>query len=102
MAAVAARWAEGRFGEEGIAALVLIMGSLDVDAAIITVGGLEPTAISPMLAALVLGGTVLVNMAVKLGITIAYARAKGRDAAIALIASMVALAVTIGVGVARL
>lgn len=102
MAAVAARWAEGRFGEEGIAALVLIMGSLDVDAAIITVGGLEPTAIPPMLAALALGGTVLVNMAVKLGITIAYARAKGREAAIALIASMVALAVTIGVGVVQL
>lgn len=102
VAAVAARWAEGRFGQEGIATLVLIMGSLDVDAAIVTVGGLKPGAISPALAALALGGTVLVNMAVKLGITIAFARSKGRDAAYALIASMLALALTLGLGVARL
>ena len=97
-AAVAARWAEGRFGQEGIAALVLIMGSLDVDAAIVTVGGLEPGAISPKLAALALGGTILANMTVKLGVTIAYARASGKKAALALGASMVALAATLVVG----
>lgn len=97
-AAVAARWAEGRFGQEGIAALILIMGSLDVDAAIVTVGGLEPGAISPKLAALALGGTILANMTVKLGVTIAYARASGKKAALALGASMVALAATLGVG----
>jgi uncharacterized membrane protein (DUF4010 family) len=102
VAAVAARWAEGRFGQEGIATLILIMGSLDVDAAIVTVGGLKQGAISPALAALALGGTVLVNMAVKLGITVAFARSKGRDAAYALIASMLALALTLGLGVARL
>ena len=101
-AAVAARWAEGRFGQEGIATLLLIMGSLDADAAIVTVGGLKAGAISPALAALALGGTVLVNMAVKLGITVAYARSKGRDAAFGLTASMIALAVTLAVGVARL
>ena len=39
-AAVAARWAQGRFGEQGIAVLLLIMGSMDVDAAIVTAGGL--------------------------------------------------------------
>lgn len=102
VAAVAARWAEGRFGQQGIATLILIMGSLDVDAAVVTVGGLKPGAISPELAALALGGTVLVNMAVKLGITVAYARAKGRDAALALVASMIALALTLVVGVIRL
>lgn len=101
-AAVAARWAEGRFGEQGIAVLILIMGSLDVDAAIVTVGGLETGTISPALAALALGGTVVANMTVKLGITIAYARSKGRGAAIALGASMIALAVSLGVGLARL
>lgn len=102
LAAVAARWAEGRFGQQGIAILILIMGSLDVDAAVVTVGGLKPGAIAPDLAALALGGTVLVNMAVKLGITLVYARSRGKAAALALTASMVALAGTLAVGVSRL
>jgi uncharacterized membrane protein (DUF4010 family) len=94
-AAVAARWAEGRFGQQGLAGLLLITGSMDVDTAIITLGGLNPGAIAPFLAALALAGTVFVNMAVKLGITLAYARSMGIAAALALGASMVALAVTI-------
>ncbi len=98
VAAVGARWAEGRFGQEGLAALILIMGSVDVDAAIVTVGGLEPGAITPVLAAVALGGTILANMAVKLGVTIAYARGRGKRAALALGASMVVLAASIGVG----
>lgn len=101
-AAVAARWAEGRFGEQGIATLILIMGSLDVDAAIVTVGALDSRTISSDLAALALGGTVLANMAVKLGITIAYARSRGRNATIALGASMMVLAVSLAVGLSRL
>jgi len=102
LAAVAARWAEGRFGEQGIALLVLIMGSMDVDAAIVTVGGLRHEAISAQLAAIALAGTILANMAVKLGITLAYARSKGRSAALALGASMAALAVSIGVALTLL
>jgi uncharacterized membrane protein (DUF4010 family) len=102
VAAVAARWAEGRFGQEGIATLILIMGSLDVDAAIVTVGGLKYGAIYPALAVLALGGTVLANMAVKLGITITFARSEGKDAAYALVASMLALAVTLALGMAPL
>jgi uncharacterized membrane protein (DUF4010 family) len=102
IAAVAARWAEGRFGEQGIAGLLLITGTMDVDTAIITLGGLSPKAIGPSLAALALAGTVLANMTVKLGITLAYARSKGLSAALALGASMVALAATIAVAWARL
>lgn len=102
IAAVAARWAEGRFGQQGIATLILIMGSLDVDAAVVTVGGLPAGAITSEVAALALGGTVLVNMAVKLGITFAYARSKGKEAAIALMASMAALALTLVVAFSRL
>lgn len=102
LAAVGARWAEGRFGQDGIATLILLMGSLDVDAAVVTVGGLQPSAITTSLAALALGGTVLANMTVKLGITIAYARSRGRDAAFALVASMIVLAIGLGVGMARL
>jgi uncharacterized membrane protein (DUF4010 family) len=98
IAAVAARWAAGRFGEQGLATLLLITGTMDVDTAIITLGGLDPKAIGAPLAALALAGTVLANMTVKLGITLAYARSKGISAALALAASMVALAVTMVVG----
>jgi len=102
IAAVAARWAEGRFGEQGIAVLLLLTGSMDVDAAIITTGGLQPGAISPALAALALAGTVMINMAVKAGVTLAYARSRGLSAALALLASMVALGIGLWVGWMRL
>ena len=94
-AAVAARWAQDRFGEQGIALLILAMGSMDVDAAIVTVGGLKAGTISPQLAALALGGTVLINMTVKLGVTLAYARKSGRNAAVALGSSMLALVLSL-------
>ncbi|MEO1969833.1 MAG: MgtC/SapB family protein [Sphingomonadaceae bacterium] len=102
IAAVAARWGEARFGEHGIALLLLIMGSMDVDAAIVTAGGLGPTAIAPQLAALALTGTILANMTVKLGATIVYGRTAARPAAYALGASMIALAVSLVVGWLRL
>ena len=102
LAAVAARWAQSQFGQEGIAVLLLIMGSLDVDAAIVTAGGLPPAAISAELAALALGGTILTNMSVKLGVTLAFARSKGVGAALALGASMFALAISLVVGWWRL
>ena len=98
VAAVVARWAQGQFGEQGIALLLLIMGSMDVDAAIVTAGGLPDAAIGAELAALAIGGTILANMAVKLGVTLAYARAKGTTAGLALGASMVALAISLGIG----
>jgi uncharacterized membrane protein (DUF4010 family) len=102
VAAVAARWAQERFGEEGIAFLLLTMGSLDVDAAIVTAGNLPPQAIGAQLAALALGGTILANMAVKLAITLAYARGKGVSASLALLASMAALAASLVIGWLRL
>jgi uncharacterized membrane protein (DUF4010 family) len=97
LAAVAGAWAQGRFGEEGIAVLLLIIGTMDVDVAIVTAGGFPAESISALLAATALAGTILANMAVKLGITIVYARSSGRSAAIALGASMLALAASIGV-----
>jgi len=102
IAAVAARWAAGQFGEQGIAILLLITGTMDVDTAIITLGGLDPAAISAPLAAIALAGTVLANMTVKLGITLAYARSKGTSAALALGASMAALAIAMIVAWLRL
>lgn len=97
-AAVAARWAEGTFGEQGIAVLLLIMGTMDVDAAIVTAGGLEPGTIAPALAALAVAGTILANMTVKLAIALAYGRRNAAHAALALGASMVALAISLVAG----
>jgi uncharacterized membrane protein (DUF4010 family) len=96
IAAVAAKWAEGRFGQSGIAVLLLIVGSMDVDVAIITLGGLPAAAIAPLPAAMAISGTVIANMAVKVGITLVYARGKGISAAIAMTASVVVLAAMIG------
>ncbi len=101
-AAVAAKWAAGRFGEQGIAVLLLIVGSTDVDTAIITLGGLSPDAISPLLAAMAIAGTIIANMAVKIGITLAYARGKGLSAVLAMSASVLALLVMIGLAALRL
>ncbi|MDG5747134.1 DUF4010 domain-containing protein [Qipengyuania sp. XHP0207] len=101
-AAVAARWAQDEFGEQGIAILLLVMGSMDVDAAIVTAGGLEPGTIAPSLAALAIAGTILANMGVKLGVTLVYGKREARPAAIALGASMVALAASLAVGYATL
>ncbi|HEX8839506.1 MAG TPA: DUF4010 domain-containing protein [Sphingomicrobium sp.] len=101
-AAVAAKWAAGRFGEQGIAVLLLIVGSTDVDTAIITLGGLPAEAISPLLAAMAIAGTIIANMAVKIGITLAYARRRGVPAAIAMGSSVAALAIMIGLAFTRL
>ena len=102
IAAIAARWAQGAYGESGIAVLLFLMGSLEVDASIITAGGLEPGTIGPALAALAIGGTILANMSVKLGITIIYGRTAAKPAALALAASMVALAASLLIGYLRL
>ena len=101
-AAVAAKWAAGRFGEQGIAVLLLIVGSTDIDTAIITLGGLQPAAISSLLAAMAIAGTIIVNMAVKMGITLAYAGRRGLPAVAAMGTSVVALAVMIGLAWTRL
>ena len=102
IAAVAAAWAQGRFGQSGIAALLLIIGSMDVDVAIVTLGGLPPDAISPLLAAMAICGTVIANMGVKIGITLVYAGRKGISAAAAMAASVAVLAVMIGLAWTRL
>lgn len=102
MAAIAAAWAQGSFGQRGIAVLLLVIGSMDVDVAIVTLGALPAAAISPLLAAMAICGTVIVNMAVKIGITLAYARRKGTSAAIAMTASVVVLGITIALAWTRL
>ncbi|MCL6679293.1 DUF4010 domain-containing protein [Sphingomonas sp. RG327] len=95
--AVAVTWAEGRFGQQGIALLLLISGSANVDVAIVTAGSLPPQSISANLAAIALAGTIVANMWVKIGVTLVYAKAKGRSAAISLIASTLVLVASIAV-----
>jgi uncharacterized membrane protein (DUF4010 family) len=101
-AAVAAKWAAGRFGEHGIAVLLLIVGSTDIDTAIITLGGLQPEAISSLLAAMAIAGTIIVNMGVKMGITLAYAGRRGLPAVAAMATSVAALAAMIALAWTRL
>ena len=99
---MAAKWAAGRFGEQGLAILLLIVGSTDVDTAIITLGGLQPGAITPLLAAMAIAGTIIANMAVKAGITLVYAGRRGIPAVAAMGASVAALVVMIGLAWTRL
>ena len=90
---LAARWAEAKFGSSGIAYLILIMGSLDVDAAIITLGTLPTETIMANLAGFVLAMTVLANMLFKAGVAGVSAGWKnGKSAVAALLASSMVLA----------
>ena len=102
VAAVAARWAQGEFGEQGIALLLFLMGSMDVDTSIVTAGGLPASAIGNELAAIAIAGTVVANMTVKIGVTLAYARKAGASAAIALGASTLVLVGSLVVAWARM
>lgn len=95
VAAVAAQWAQERFGESGIAVLLFLMGAMDVDASIVTAGGLAPGAIGSALAAAAIGATIVANMAVKITVTLAYARRAGLAAAMALLASTLTLAASV-------
>jgi uncharacterized membrane protein (DUF4010 family) len=101
-AAVVVRWAEGRFGDQGIAVLLFIMGALDVDASIVTAGGLPAATIGAELAAIAIAGTIIANMGVKIATTLIYARGKGRPAVAALVASTFVLATSIGLAWFRL
>ena len=49
-----------------------------------------------------IAGTIIANMAVKIGITLAYARRRGLQAAIAMGASVAALLASIGLAALRL
>ncbi|MCB2049831.1 MAG: DUF4010 domain-containing protein [Novosphingobium sp.] len=95
LAAVAAQWTQIRYGGEGVVVLLFVMGIMDVDASIVTAGGLSASVISAELAALAIGGTVVANMALKIGVTLVYARSGGRAAAVTLLASTLVLAATL-------
>lgn len=95
VSAVIAIWAQRNFGESGVATSLFLTGSFDVDAAIITLSGLPPTAIARDLAAIALGGTIVANMALKMIVNTLYARKHGLPATVILAASTVTLIITL-------
>lgn len=95
VAAVAARWAQLTFGERGIATSLLVTGSFDVDAAVVTLSGLPPGAIDRRTAGIVLAATIVANMGLKMLVTATSARRRGRDALLALGVSTMLLLATI-------
>ncbi len=89
-AALVARWAADIFGDHGLAVVLSITGALDVDAAIVTLGGLPDDAVDPALAGIILAVPILANTLFKAGVTVALAGwRQGRSGAAALTASLV-------------
>lgn len=97
--AVATRWAGQRFGGAGAGAVIVVTGSFDVDAAIVTLGGLPPATFSARDAGLVLAGPVLVNTLFKALVVLASGGRTRWRAAAPLLASGFALALAIALGV---
>ena len=88
---VTSRWMLAQFGQAGLAATLAISGAIDVDAAIITIGGLPATLLDERTAALVLAVPMILNTLVKAATAVSIAGwTKGRDAAAALALSAVA------------
>jgi uncharacterized membrane protein (DUF4010 family) len=95
-AALLVRWAQTTFGEVGAAMSLFLAGSFDVDAAIVTLSTLPGASIAPAIAAVVLGGTVAVNMGFKAAVLFANAKWRmGRLAVSALSTSQIVLLLTL-------
>lgn len=90
--AVATRWAEQYFGGTGAGAVIVITGSFDVDAAVVTLRGLPETTLSSWGAGLVLAGPVLLNTLFKGGIVLVNGGAVRWRAVMPLLASSTAIA----------
>jgi uncharacterized membrane protein (DUF4010 family) len=74
---LAARWVLERYGDAGLATVLAISGTVDVDSAIITMGNLPAGTLSPKIAGLVLLPPVLLNTLFKTGTAIALAGGGG-------------------------
>lgn len=89
---VAAHWVLEHYGDRGLALVLAISGMVDVDSAIITMGGLPAGTLPPVTAGLVLAVPVTLNTLVKAGIAIAMGGwEKGRHSAWPLLASALAV-----------
>ncbi len=89
---VASLWVLRNFGDHGLALVLAISGTVDVDSAIITMGGLAGQTLDPRTAGLVLAVPVALNTLFKAGVVVSVAGwAKGRAAAVPLVASALAV-----------
>jgi len=70
---LAARWVLSRFGNVGLATVLALTGSVDVDSAIITMGNLPQGTLTPRIAALVLVPPILLNTLFKAGVLLSIA-----------------------------
>lgn len=88
---LAARWVLEGFGDRGLAVVLAITGTVDVDSAIITLGSLPAGTLSPRMAGLVLLPPVLLNTLFKAAITlVAGGGGRAWPSVAALLASAVA------------
>ncbi len=81
------RWAEQRFGDVGIATLIAISGSMDVDAAIVALRSLPQGTLPATTAGMILSLPVLINTLFKAGIVLVQTRGAGWAAAVPLLAA---------------
>lgn len=101
--ALATRWAEARFGDAGIVALLAITGSFDVDVAIVTLGGLPAGTIAPWVGGLVLAVPILLNTLFKAAVVIAMAGwRRGLPASAPLLASAATMMLCLAIAALRL
>jgi uncharacterized membrane protein (DUF4010 family) len=88
---LASRWVLHGFGDAGLATVLALSGMVDVDSAIITMGGLAHGSLDPQAAGLVLAAPVMLNSLVKAGVAIGIAGwHRGWRAALPLVASVIA------------
>jgi hypothetical protein len=89
---LAARWVLERYGDAGLATVLAISGTVDVDSAIITMGNLPAGTLTPRVAALVLAMPVTLNTLFKTATLVGIAGwRKSWPGAAAMLASLVAL-----------
>jgi len=88
---LASRWVLQRFGDAGLATVLALSGTADVDSAIITLGSLPTGTLDARTAGLVLAAPVMLNTLFKAGVTVSLAGwQSGWRAALPLVASVVA------------
>ena len=92
---VAARWVLARYGDAGLATVLAISGTVDVDSAVITMGNLPAGTLTPRVAGLVLCAPVVLNTLFKTATLVGLAGRKGLPAAAAMLASVAALGVAV-------
>lgn len=88
---LAARWVLEHFGDRGVALVLAVSGTVDVDSAIITLGNLPVGTLTPKVAGLLLAAPIIANTLLKAGIALVVGgRKQGWPGAATLVASVAA------------